>query len=600
MSSRVTRRCRHQFARKIISALGDRYWPSYWPERLKLGGHPRLARSFSALLLGLAISGCTKSDPRQPPSHREVIVSVRSEPQSLSWFTGHDATTYLISLLTQARLVQINASTQEVEPWLAEKWETSDGQNFVVHLRPGLSFSDGHPLSTDDVLFSLKAAFDKSSSLSDSMSVGGEPVQMSAVDARTLQVKFPAPYGPGLRLFDALPIVPKHKLQAAFEEGRFGDAWSASSNPKDVVGLGPFILTEHQAGQQLVFERNPHYFRHEQNTLLPRLDRVVIRILPNQDAQILSLQSGESDGSAYEIRPTDVALARRLAAQGSAQLLDLGPTLDPDGLWVNLRPGAFDHDSRRRWLQKDELRRAISLGVDRQQFIDTVFAGAAVPVNGPVTPANRQWSSATVPAPRFDPAAARLLLASIGLVDRDGDGYLDDDGNRHAHLTLLTQKGQSSLERGAASIRDQMQQLGLTVDVVTLDAGALIQKFLSGSGYDAAYFNLTTTDTDPASQLDFWSSTGASHVWNLGGAEAGYPWEHEIDALMARQVSTRDQAERVRLFSEVQRIFADHLPMVHFAAPRIFVAVSSRLTNLSPAVRRPQLLWAADTLDVRH
>ena len=134
---------------------------------------------------------------------------------------------------------------------------------------------------------------------------------------------------------------------------------------------------------------------------------------------------------------------------------------------------------------------------------------------------------------------------------------------------------------------------------MAVDPGALVQRFLSGTGYDAVYFNLTTTDTDPASQLDFWTSDGAAHVWNLGPAHETLAWEREIDGLMSQQTASLDDTERRRLFGRVQQLFDAHAPIVYFAVPRVFVAVSGRLTNLQPAVTRPQLLWSADTIDVR-
>jgi ABC-type transport system substrate-binding protein len=98
--------------------------------------------------------------------------------------------------------------------------------------------------------------------------------------------------------------------------------------------------------------------------------------------------------------------------------------------------------------------------------------------------------------------------------------------------------------------------------------------------------------------LDFWMSSGSAHVWNLGPETVALPWEREMDDLMRRQTSALDEAERQRLFADVQRLFAEHLPMVHFAAPRVFVAASTRMTGLTPALSRPQLLWAADTISV--
>ena len=89
-------------------------------------------------------------------------------------------------------------------------------------------------------------------------------------------------------------------------------------------------------------------------------------------------------------------------------------------------------------------------------------------------------------------------------------------------------------------------------------------------------------------------------MWNLMQPTPATRWEREIDDLMARQVATSDPGERKRIFDQVQRVFAEHLPVVHFAAPNVFIAASARVVGMNPAVGRPQLLWSADTLAVRH
>ena len=201
----------------------------------------RLVSRPTCLAGALAVAMACGPPEDVPPAAvtpKQAVMSVRSGPQSLNWFTRHDSTTYLISLLTQARLVRINAATQRVEPWLAERWQRlDDGRRYRLSLRPGLRFSDGSPLSVDDVLFSFDAAFDRSSVLGDALTVGGTPVRAERVDALTVDVVFPRPYGPELRVLDALPILPKHRLQSAMDRGTFGEAWSTTTPPSDIVAL---------------------------------------------------------------------------------------------------------------------------------------------------------------------------------------------------------------------------------------------------------------------------------------------------------------------------------------------------------------------------
>jgi len=239
------------------------------------------------------------------------------------------------------------------------------------------------------------------------------------------------------------------------------------------------------------------------------------------------------------------------------------------------------------------------MAVDRKRFADTVFLGAAVPVYGPETPANKQWYWAGVPQTPHDPAGAIRLLASIGLTDRNGDGMLEDARGQPARFTLLVQKGRPNLERAAAVIRDELQKIGVLVDVVALEAAAVIDRFLNAR-YDAVYFSVEKSDMDPGTNPDFWFSSGSAHPWDLEQKTPATEWERRIDELMARQIASADQTERKRLFDEVQKIFSEHVPIVYFAAPRIYVAHSARVINVTPAESRPQLLWRPDTVAVIH
>jgi len=553
----------------------------------------RFLRVFVRFLpLGLAIATATACSSNRPSSASAsggaIVASLRGEPRSFNRYQMQDSGTELVNLLTNARLVRVNRATQVVEPWLADSWETSpDGLHLTLKLHPHTTFSDGYPFSADDVVFSFEAAYDEKAAgvLADSLKVDGKQLVVTAPDPETVAITFPAPYAPGPRMLDNLPIYPRHKLEAALKAGRFGSAWGLSTPLTDLTGLGPFVLTGHTPGQRLVFDRNHHFFKSASDgRALPMLDRISVEILVDPNAEVLRLDAGQLDTLSTEVPAEMYATVKRSADAGRVQLLDLGVAYNADALWFNLKPGAFDGDPRAKWIQRDELRKAISLAVDRKLLGDTVFLGAAVPIDGPETPANRQWYWEH-PVTPHDPEAAKRLLASIGASD--------------AHFTLLTQKGRPNLERACAVIRDELKKIGVTVDVVALDGGAVIQRFLVTRKYDAVYFTVTKTDTDPAVNLDFWRSRGGGHVWNMNQPAPATPWEAQIDAAITTQVAARDPAERKRLYDQVQQTFAEHLPMIYFAAPRIYVAASARLRGFVPAVNRPQLLWAPETLALR-
>ena len=536
------------------------------------------------------------------PRGGTLLVSVRNEPRSFNRLASRDSTTDLLTNLTQAKLVRINRVTEEVEPWLAESWTRSgDGRRYTLKLRPGVVFSDGQPFTSADVVFTFKAVYDEKtgSNLADSLQANGRKLQVTAIDPLTVEIAFAEPFSAGVRLLNNLPILPRHKLERALEAGRMGEAWNLSTTPSEIVGLGPFVLSAYVPGQRLVFARNQRYFRKgPDGSALPYLDGMTVEIVPEQSAELLRLETGQIDMAATEILPEAYAPLKRAADAGRVKLVDLGVGLDANSLWFNLKPGAFAGDPRAAWLQRDELRQAVSLAVDRQLMADTVYLGAAAPVYGPITPANKKWYWAGLPKTPHDPEAAKRKLAAIGLTDRNGDGLLEDARNRPAQFTLLTRTGRPDLERGAAVIRDEMKKIGVVVNVVTLEGGALIDRFANTGKYEAVYYSPIATDTDPALNPDFWFSFGSAHLWNMAQKTPATALERRIDELMAKQIATPDESERKRLFDDVQRVFAEHEPVVYFVAPHVYVAVSSRVTNVIPAISRPQTLWEPDTIAV--
>jgi peptide/nickel transport system substrate-binding protein len=547
--------------------------------------------------LAIAAASCGSDSP---PAPRELIASLRSEPATYNRYlpSGSSAAVEVVTLLTQARLVRVNRVSDELEPWLAESWSLAgDGISYTLTLRDGIKFSDGQPLTTEDVLFSFRVAYEPAvkSGLAVALQVNGKPLAVAAVDARTMTIRMPEPFAPGLRLLENLPVLPKHKLQSALDGGTFAQAWSPSKPLTDLAGLGPFVLAEHVTGQRLVFTRNPNYFRRDATgARLPYLDRLTIAIVPDQNTEALRLEAGEIDlMSNGDIRPQDHAAFRKLAEQGRLRMMEVGVGLDPDFLAFNLRPPTGSR--RAAWLDRREVRQAISCGVDRQAIVNTVYLGAAVPIYGGITPGNKRWHW-----PAADPCAgdratrAKQLLASAGLTDRNGDGMLEDPAGGAARFAVLTHGGHLR-ERVVSVLQQHLRQLGLAVDIVPLDPQGLFARWQQGD-YDAIYFGLQASSTDPALNPDFWFSSGAMHFWNPRQKTPATPWEARVDALMREQATSADLPARQKAFAEVQRILGEELPMIYFVAPKVTLATTPRVGGASPSLQIPHLLWAADTL----
>ncbi len=556
--------------------------------------------ALSALLitgLGVAIRYARRPESLPAPHHTggSLTATLRGEPSTFNRFVSQGFPTHLVSLLTQARLVRINRRTDLPEPWLSDAWSvTPDGRTITLDLRRDVTWADGAPFDADDVVFSFKAAYDRraGSVLADALRVGGQPIAVRTEGPHRVVLTLAEPYAPGVRLLDALPIYPRHLLEDALADGTFATAWGLTTPPWQMTGLGPFVLERYDPGERLVFARNLRYWRHDaQGVRLPYLDRLTLEIVPDQSAELLRLTSGQVDLLQAELRPEDYRAVKAAADAGTVRLYDAGPGLERQILWFNLG----HPDPSRAFLAEDAFREAVSLAVDRRALADAVFLGAAEPAPFPVPPANQRWLPEGLEPPPFDPARAAALLDGIGLRRADPEAPRTDAAGRPVRFSILVQAGITPAEKGAAFIRDSLAAIGVGVDVVSVDFRSVMDRWGQGQ-YDAIYHLLQTTDTDPAANLDWWLSRGVSHVWNPSQLQPATPWEAEIDRLMTRQASTLDPSERRHLFTEVQRLVLAHNPVLYFAAPRVYAATSMRVAPLTPAVARPQVLWAADEL----
>jgi peptide/nickel transport system substrate-binding protein len=535
----------------------------------------------------------------RPTRGGSLTASIRSEPAGYNRYLEGTAAADAFSHVVNGRLVRVNRATGEVEPALAESWTPSeDGLVYTLTLRQGVNFSDGTPFTSADVLFSARVLYDPKleSALAGAISILGKPLAFEAPDAHTVIVRLPEPFTPGLQLLDSMPILPRHKLEAAHDQGRLLEMWQAGTPPSDLAGLGPFVLAEHVRGERLVFTRNPHYWKRDAaGVQLPYLDRLTLLTIADQNNESLRMESGDVDFMVNgDIRPEDFARFRRAADQGRLKLLDVGVAVDPNLLWFNLGDPSPSRDLYR----NRTFRQAISYAIDRTAIVNTVYLGAAVPIHGPVTEGNATWHSDAAATYPYDPAKAREMLASIGLKDANSDGTLDQPNGAPVRFSILTQRGHTVRERTVSMIQEHLRQVGVAVDVVALDVGSMFERW-GKKEYDALYFALQASATDPAVSFDFWLSSGRFHLWNPAQKTPATEAERRIDELMHQQAAARTLTERQQLFAEVQKIMGEEQFGIYLAASRVTLAVSPRVMNPQPSLLIPQLLWSADTLAAR-
>jgi peptide/nickel transport system substrate-binding protein len=506
-------------------------------------------------------------------------------------------------------LVDFNNATQQDTPFLAKSWEASaDGKTWTWHLRRGAAFSDGHPITSADVLFSFAVAYDDTlhPSVQDLLIIQGKKIQVSAPDSFTVVMQLPAAYALTADAVGALRIMPKHVLEPAFRRGSYASAYNTSTPPESLVTSGAWKLQQFVPNEKTVLVRNPYWFGVDaKGQRLPYLDELVFLVAPDQNAVALKFQAGELDGL-YNVRPEDFqGYADKQQKQGYT-LYDLGPSLNTNQFWFNLNRVRQSGKGKKlgepyvepykfAWFNNPNFRRAVSMAIDRDAIIKSVLFGEAVKNWSSSTPANKNWYWPEVPRYDYAPDSAKKLLAGMGFRDKNGDGVLEDAQGRPVSFTIKT-NGDNVLRMQMCNfIKDDLAKVGIKCTPVGLDFNTLTTNLRSDLQYEAIVLGLqSATPPDPGMGQNVWRSSGLTHFWNVKQPKPDTPAEARIDQLMTANVSTTDMAQRKQSWNEIQKIVNDECFFIWLPTINVKLPVRNRFGNLQPSVIPNRLLWNID------
>lgn len=529
-----------------------------------------------------------------------LVVALRSEPRTLNPVLAADSSSREVIRRMMADLIHINRASQQTEPALAKSWSVSnDGRRYTLKLWRGLRFSDGQPLTADDVVFTFQVYLDEKvhSPQRDLLLISGQPIAVRKVDAHTVVFELAQPYAAAERLFDSIAILPRHLLKAAFDEGKFAQTWGLNTPADQIAGLGPFRLKEYAAGQRIVVERNPYYWKvDKQKRRLPYLDEIVFLMVPNEDAQVIRFQAAETDVISRISAKNYSVLSR--GAQNPYRLLDLGPSLEYHFLFFNLNDLSAKNlpeiARKQAWFRDVRFRQAVSAAIDREGIVRLVFEGRATPLGAHVTPGNKLWVSSAVSRPAQSVERARNLLQEAGFSWR-ADGRLVDAKGSAVEFSIITSSSNAARTQMGTIIQDDLKKLGITVNVLPIESRSVLDRIFNTHEYEASLGALASGDVDPTSEMSVWRLAGATHLWNLGQKEQA-AWEGEIDRLMAQQLMTLDAKRRKRLYDRVQQLVAENLPLICLVSPNILVGAHNKVGNFQPAILESYTLWNADEI----
>ena len=514
--------------------------------------------------------------PARAQTGGELHFCLHGEPKTFNPILVDDEASENVRYLTGGVLIRLNRQTQALEPSLATSWEIShDRRTITFHLRKGIHFSDGTSFTSEDVAYTMRLLMDPQthSPTGDAFRSGDGAVQVQTPAVAVAAITFPAPIAGLERLFDQVAIL------------------SARSPKKEMAVLGPFYVADYKAGSYVLLQKNPNYWKHDaQGHSLPYIDSVRLDIQRNRDIELLRFRRGELQ----LINRLDAEQFERLQRENPAVTRNAGTGLDAEELWFNQSPAAPLPASKKAWLGMKEFRKAISMAINRADLCRIVYAGYAKPAYGPVSPSNHFWFNASLEDPKYDPQGALRLLVEAGF-RLENDALKDRAGNR-VEFTVVTNSGNAAREKIATMIQQDLSQVGIKVNVVTLDFASLIERMTRTFDYDACILGLVNTDLDPNSQMTVWLSSGENHQWNPSQKSPATAWEAEIDKLMREQATAPTEKERKAKFDRVQQIAAEQQPFIYLINKDVLVAVSPNVVGAAPVVLEPWGFWNADTL----
>jgi peptide/nickel transport system substrate-binding protein len=449
-------------------------------------------------------------------------------------------------------LVSPDPKTGAPSPGLAERWEASaDGVTWTFHLRSGVKWSDGQPFTSDDVAFTFDAIADPKT---------GSPRRASLAniagyaepDPATFRVTLKQPDCPFLSTTMLTPIVPRQALAGA------GDMKTDDFNVSRPVGTGPYKFKEWKRGEQVTLAANPTYWGGR-----PKIDEWIQRPITNKQVLAAQLKLGEVDYGSVTPDAVD-----ELAAQPN---LATAAVSNPTAISVIM------YNLDRPLFQDKRVRQALTHALDRQAMVDTLLYGQGEVLNSPIAPVS--WASnPNVPAFKYDPDAARSLLAQAGW-QMGPSGLLEKDGTPFS-FTLTCNNANPQRLSVVTIAQDAWRKLGIQVVPDILDGAAVRAKYQQTREFDAIIEGGPLGLTNDPDQIVLWSSAGIS-----AGTNFTHYSNPRVDQLLeqARSSPGCGEADRKPFYDQFQQVIADEQPFTFLYTARTTVVYNKRLRGVSPS-----------------
>ncbi len=556
--------------------------------------------------LAIALSGCSLSQFETKAAQvPQLVVRTPGDPQSFN-YAMNQAQPSVFSFIYDG-LISENGVTGELEPALAESWEISeDNKQIVFTLREGLKWSDGEPLTADDVVFTYNDIFFNDripTDIRDIFRIGESRAlpKVRKLDDRRVEFTVPDTFAPFLRTAGGIAILPEHALrESVFTNNRDGkpkflSTWGTDADPKKIIGSGPYTMESYSPNQRLIFRRNPYYWRKDaQGNSQPYIERLIWQIVENSDTGLIQFRSGGLD--MLEIGPSSFQLLKREEKRGNFTIKNGGPDFGTSFLCFNLNKGSrkgkpLVDPVRSRWFNTVAFRQAVAYALNREAMINNIYRGLGELQNSPISVQSPYFLSPKegLKVYEYNPQKAKELLLGAGFKYNNKNQLLDADGNR-VRFTMLSQAGSRISDAIGSHIKQDMSEIGIQVDFTPIDFAVMVDKILNTLEWEA-YFGLITGGLEPNGGANVWLPDGQFHPFNqkpqpgqppIEGREVA-TWEEEIGRLYIQGAREVDEAKRKEIYAETQRLAQEYLPFIHLVNSLSLTAVRDRVENVKYA-----------------
>jgi peptide/nickel transport system substrate-binding protein len=574
-------------------------------------------------LAGLLLAACGGPERAEPPAERApdatasdgsgppvrgdwLVYHLLADPENLNPIVSNDTAANAVLRWIFLPLLDVDNETLELRPLLARDLPeiSEDKLTYTFRLREGVTFSDGSPLTAQDVVFTVKVIKHPGVNAPHARNYYESVRDAVAVDRHTVRFDLGQRYFRNdLVLGSTTPLPRRHydpedllggitvaeiadveKLDPGRKERatRFAKAFNANflRNP---LGPGPFVLrdpqVDYRTGERIVLHHRSDYWAPNDPDLGDAwVDRVVLRILNDPEAALVALKNGDVDLMSptplqYRINAGNERFESRVATK------------------IHVSPGYtyIGWNERRKIFQDLRVRRALSHLVDKQNIVEKILYGFGVPVESPIFVERPEYNRSLEPYP-FDPAKGKALLAEAGWKDTDGDGILDkemDGGKVELAFELISNSGNDIRRDVGLAVIDEFKRAGIDASFRALDWSIMLEKIKSFD-YDAVVLGWAMGVLSPDA-YQVWHSSQAVE----NGSNHIYYRNPEVDRILEEYRVEFDAARRKQLYDRFQEILYAEQPYTFLYMQKAITAWDRRFHGVEwyPSGSTDLLRW---------